>query len=161
MKKTLASTVLAAGVLLGGDARADEWYGYQTLISDAATVAVTYALAKSITRTTVPSIAVGATGYVVAPVTIHLVHGEPVRALASGGLRVGAPLVGGIVGGLITSKESDHGLLSGLVGVWIGAAIGLVSASVIDAAAIAYETKEDAPPPATAQPLEISIGGSF
>ena len=159
MKKLAAGALFVVATCFANEARADEWYGWQTLASDAGTVAVTLAVAKTTKPTALPII-VGATGYLAVPVTIHLLHDEPVRALGSGGLRLGAPLVCGVAGALILSSANDNifGAIAGAAGAVFGLTIGAVVASVIDAGAIAYETK-DAPPPTTTQPL--TIGGSF
>jgi len=63
----------------------ERWYGWQILVSDAASL--TFGLASSQGWP-------AAAGYLVAPPLIHVFHGQGTRALASAGMRIGLPLVG-------------------------------------------------------------------
>lgn len=115
------------------------WYGWQILLADAASTALTL---------TVPT--VGLPVMTVAPAVIHAANGESGNALASVGVRFGAPVSGALVGAAIAAgachdpwRETDSMPCTfGVAG--IGALAGLVSASVIDVALIA-RTRPHAP----------------
>jgi hypothetical protein len=119
-------------------AAATRWYGWQPLVADAN--AVLLVLAASSTK----SGALGLSGlgtYLLAPPIIHLAHGRPGAAAGSFTLRVILPFTGGLLGGALATGCSS-GPYCKLNGVVLGGLAGLVSAIVIDAAAISYEELE-------------------
>lgn len=111
------------------------WYGWQTLIADAAAVAVgsgcLYLYLKDVIdaddgkQCFVP--------FVLASPGVHLVHRGPLRALGSLGLRVGLPVLGLLVG-LGSDDGNSGGDQSGLHfdGAVSGFALGLVLGLAID-----------------------------
>src|SRR5689334_1053511 len=74
-----------------------EWYGWQILASDAATLATTGLLLGTLKNEDYGQFNFYA-GYLVAAPTIHLAHGNVGTALGSFGLRAGLPLVGAFAG---------------------------------------------------------------
>lgn len=103
-----------------------EWYGWETLICDGASIVTSPLL-------------IGIGGYVLCAPIVHLGNGEPVKALASFGLRLGAPVGLGI--GFAAIEIGTHNgrceFGCGFTGLFVGAGIGIVSAIAIDAAALA------------------------
>lgn len=139
------------------------WYGWQTLAADGASAALLGTGAawagsgSSGNGTAAPVLLVGGLGGVAlgGPI-VHLAHGHPLRALADLGLRVSAVTLGGFVGGEIVAastarsgcQNNDVGCLpQTLGGVALGALVGTVAASAIDAAVLSYD--EPARPPAS------------
>jgi hypothetical protein len=137
-RKLASIGLCAAGLTFAAPARADEWYGWQTLTSDAATLVVT-AVVASTTKGAAPPALAAVAGYVAAPVVIHAVHEEPLNALASGGVRVALPLGGSLAGASLGSRRGDFTGLTTVAGAVLGLFAGAIVASVIDAAAIAWE----------------------
>ena len=130
------------------------WYGWQTASSDAASVAVvmigTATHASVITALGVGGTLFGAPG-------VHLANGRGLIGLADVGLRVALPLLGGFVGYAAagTCHEDPHStsllgncFLHGFNEAAIGGLVGLGSAMVLDASALAYGTREIEPPSA-------------
>jgi hypothetical protein len=143
---------------LPADAKPSRWYGWQTLAVDGASVALRGS-AISLTRqsevspwTVVGWAGVGSFAFG-API-LHLVHANPGRALASFGLRVGAPLVLGLTATaadcIHQPREGCGGATAGL----IGATVGIVAAMTVDAAVFAY----DQPPKGSASLPRLQIG---
>ncbi|HSO40490.1 MAG TPA: hypothetical protein VLT33_48520 [Labilithrix sp.] len=118
------------------------WYGWQTLLVDGASLLVLPAVAMTSDSAGGGLLLVAGGGYLLGGPIVHLAHGEVARAFASLGLRAGLPLVGGFVG-VAAAKENCRGELCGLGGAFVGAALGMVAATIIDPAALAYEKVED------------------
>jgi hypothetical protein len=122
------------------------WYGWQTLIADGGALGLGIASRQP---------AVFLIGYLAAPPIIHWSHGKVGAGFASLGLRVGAPLVGGLTGYMIdvsTSKPcgSDEWLcLRGLGGLLIGTFVGYVGAVAVDAAVLTRERVPREVPPSS------------
>jgi hypothetical protein len=128
------------------------WYGWQTASSDAASVAVV--LIGSATRASVVT-ALGVGGTFFGAPGVHLANGRGAIGLASLGLRLALPLLGGFVGYAAagTCHDDPHAtslfgncFLHGYSEAAIGGLVGLGSAMVIDASALAYGTREVEPP---------------
>jgi hypothetical protein len=134
-RRSTAAVVFASVLSVSAQARADEWYGWQTLTSDAATITLAYGVSKL--NGDVAGV-VAAVGYVGAPVVIHIAHEELGRAAASGGIRVVLPL-GGLITGAVVGG-SGHDLLGMVGGGLFGFLAGIIAASAIDAAALAWKT---------------------
>lgn len=195
--KTLAAMSAAAVLLVASVAHADEpssewtpeateaaarpvppptessWYGYQTLSTDAAAIAL---VAIGATSDSTP--VKGATGvmgvatYAIAPAVIHGVHGHAGKAVGDVAIRIFTPLVGigvgALAGAAMFEPSRDPGLtgvitntfgkeVAILEGAAIGGFIGIGTAIAIDAAALGWETvpaqKKEAPRPiASAKP---------
>lgn len=186
--KILAAAVALSSVLLASSAaHADEtngpgastteapaapktesrWYGYQTLASDAASVAFVAISASSDSKpvATVSGV-MGLATFAIAPGVIHGLHGHTGKAVGDVAIRVFAPLVGVGAGALIgaaTYHGHDDGTFGGAVGdvagvmaatlegALIGGLVGVGTAITIDAAVLAREDvpveKKEAPPP--------------
>ncbi len=100
-----------------------EWYGYATLLVDGAAIAAGISSENP---------AFWVTGYLVGPPIVHLVHGSGGGAAGSFGLRLGAPLLGGLL--LFP--------LGGGYGAALGLALGVLVAILVDSAAIAHREIE-------------------
>ncbi|HEY1691079.1 MAG TPA: hypothetical protein VGG39_02900 [Polyangiaceae bacterium] len=121
------------------------WYGGQTLLVDA--VAVGAALV-ALEPVAIPLYLLGAP-------TVHVVHGHPGRAIGSLLLRAALPV--GFAAAFMAAWPSgdsadpkgtgvaDNGPPEALVGAFMGAALGVVSAIAIDAAVLAREPIAAAP----------------
>jgi hypothetical protein len=137
------------------------WYGWQTLATDLAAVSIAYlALSEQQPVASSPASApedrsgpsaasllagLGAATFVLGAPAIHLVHGRPDSAAISLGLRLGLPVVGGLAGfGLAggncpATTDSDCAKNSPVLLIAVGAIVGLITASAIDASQLAYE----------------------
>src|SRR4051812_31855654 len=131
------------------------WYGWQTLLSDAATIglgALAYAADDAKYASSSPQnyelganvlFAAGVATYALGAPAVHWAHGNGRKGLASLGLRVGLPLGGFLAGMLIgsaTCGNDDNEFVS--CPVVLGALAflgGMVAAPVVDAAVIARE----------------------
>ena len=122
------------------------WYGWQTLLVDAATVALaaTVGTVDSGDRQVENVIA----GMVLVPYAlggpvVHAAHGQWGRAGASLGLRLGAPTVGALGGYLVGSASCARPDTSDVPCAAVGAGLGLLAggaaAIILDAAVLAYE----------------------
>jgi hypothetical protein len=125
------------------------WYGWQTLSLDGLLLAggiATLSLKSSDLMETLMWVPVA--GFAVGGPAIHLIHHEPWRALGSFGVRSGLPVLGGAIGiGLLAScppPEGDYGNC-GLAELLLGAATGVLVASLIDGLALARESPSASP----------------
>jgi hypothetical protein len=184
MNFTLRARILATLVSLGiglpeGVARADEpaqtWYGYQTLAVDGSAIALALASAKAGPNTTGDVLGgVALAGFLLGGPSVHVAHGHVSKGLGDLALRVGAPVVAGLVGGVIGAAlyepppppppsatvgeaigsavaEPVTGLAATLEGVFYGALVGGAIAIGTDAAVLSHEAvKADVP----AKPVE-------
>jgi hypothetical protein len=118
------------------------WYGWETLMADGISVLVVPALAVSIDSKGDGGAAVAAAAgsYVLAAPIIHLAHGRPGIAAASLGLRLGAPVGGAFLGA--AAAGNCNGSFCRLEGAAIGFVLGMVTATVVDAAALSYEPRD-------------------
>lgn len=178
--KVLAALALCATLFATTSAHADEslpepaveadkpqtaqkrWYGYQTLATDAASVALlglAIAADDNGTAQTGFLVASGAT-YAIAPGVVHGVHGNPGRAVGDVAIRVFAPVVTTGVGALLGVATSDRDLGSQLGGVLVGGLIGFVTgvagAMALDATVLAYDSS-----PAGAEKKPAKTGASI
>jgi hypothetical protein len=134
-----------------------EWYGWQTLIVDGASVGI------MIIGGLAQSAAIGATGglvYLGGPAAVHFGHGNVGMGFASMGLRVGAPIVGALIGlaagaGACSSRSGNGDCLA--VGASLGFLGGYVTAVAVDAAVLAYdEPKREAPKSGSGEPPAVA-----
>ncbi len=138
----------------------DGWYGWQTLLVDGSSIAVTLAGAAWASAApgngTGPDVMLlhGAGGFALGGPIVHLSHGHPWRALGDLGLRLGAVVGGGILGLFIggaaagSCSNSDVGCLpQAVAGGLVFAGLGVVTASAVDAAVFSYD-RSPLPPPA-------------
>jgi hypothetical protein len=125
------------------------WYGWQTLAVDGLSVSAVGVGLAFRDEHPVGYLALGSglAGYVLAAPIVHFAHGRTTPAFASLALRVGAPTVGVLSGGLIgygvgcaVDCNGDFGAEGGmLVGALAGGVAGAVSAMVVDAVVFARE----------------------
>jgi hypothetical protein len=120
------------------------WYGWQTLSTDAAALALAL-LAGTSSGAGISSSAGEALGWLAlgtyglgAP-AVHFVHRNPGRALGSFGIRLGMPIAGAFAGASLAS--GCDGFLCEASGAALGLLIGVGGAVAIDAAVLARETK--------------------
>jgi hypothetical protein len=149
------------------------WYGWQTLIADAAAAGILAGGLASSGQTESALLWTSAVTYASAGPLVHVAHGDSRGAGISLGVRVGAPLGGMVVGlgvGLLiggvfgaTQPQADCGpgpalcpppavelgLLGGVLGAVIGMSAGLIAAPIVDAALLTYE--DEAPTKARAR----------
>ena len=114
------------------------WYGWQTLIADGTSLLVLPIVAGVTQSPGLGGVAVG--GYFLAPPFIHGAHGRWTMFAASLGLRVGMPVVGGLLGA--AAQGDCGGDLCIPVGAAIGVAVGVLGAVALDASLLSYETVE-------------------
>ncbi len=114
------------------------WYGGSVLLADGLVVsgAVLLKLAGA------PQGAIASTmvlGYTIAPPLVHLAHGSAPRTLGSLGLRLGAPALFALAGwAAYPCFMSDR---CRNTGVGLGIVIGYASAVILDATALAWESR--------------------
>lgn len=135
-----------------------EWYGWQTLTVDGASTAlVGLGVAASGSPTASAGLALtGVSGFALGAPIVHAAHGRWGVAAADLGLRAGAVALGGFVGaevGREAAPASCNSVLLGclgdtLDGLAVGATVGAVAASVLDAALLAKYTPEPKETPA-------------
>lgn len=153
-----ARAILLLTVACAGGSRsahADDWYGSQTLGSDAAS----YLLLGIGVPLENPYLGFpGAALWLLGPPAIHLSHGETGRAGLSLGGRVGLPLVGALFLGHLS--YGGGGCTDPLCaeldddGVKVGFVLGMIAASVLDAV-IAREDDD------SSDAVMLTIGGGF
>lgn len=122
------------------------WYGSEILISDGASagligLSIGLALQNSTKTAAVETLLLGMGSYVLAPPIIHAAHGRWGIASASLSVRVFMPFVGAAAG---TSDGKSCGADSIDIcgrGAAVGALIGRVLASVLDAGLFSYERR--------------------
>ena len=143
----------AAAPLPRGFEREEEtsWYGWQTLIADGTSLLVLPIVAGVTQSPTLGAVAVG--GYFLAPPFIHGAHGRWGMFAASLGLRVGMPVLGGLLGA--AAQGDCGGDLCIPVGAAIGVAIGALGAVALDASLLSYE-RDEPDPRYRAQPTKPS-----
>jgi hypothetical protein len=119
------------------------WYGWQTLLSDAVSVGLMVSAANGHAD---ERGSVGAFGYALGGPIIHLAHGHAGKAGGSLGLRLGAPVVGVLIGFGIDDCERTNGHREdewcGFEGAIGGFIVGIALAVLVDAAVIANEDVE-------------------
>jgi hypothetical protein len=140
--------------------RETTWYGWQTLAADAAGLAV---MSVAVSHTGQPGsnigplFSVGAGVYAFGPPAVHALQGRPSAALEDVALRLGAPLVTGLIGvgagELMASgcHPQPGGFINGCAlepiatGI-VGAFVGYVSAVAIDASVLSHAPAAKAAP---------------
>lgn len=189
--RRLTCSVLAAALLsLASTAHADEgaeetktvtterpqapattssWYGWQTLATDGGAALMAFVSAKAdgpFAKDALGGAAIGT--YVLGAPIVHAAHARVGATAGSLGLRLGSPVVFGLVGGILggVSAPKDDGSLGGAiasgtsiaVGMFYGVLVGMGVASGIDAAALAHEkVPVEKAPDAAARPTARAI----
>lgn len=121
-----------------------KWYGGSIIAGDLATVA---AAVLAITSESVPLAGLAGVSYLVTPAVIHGVHGRGGLSAASVLLRIGLPIVGVAISSSMahcpTTHQEDDAFCGWSEGI-IGAMVGVVAASVVDAS-LAWESTPNSP----------------
>lgn len=105
--------------------RQHNWYGWQVMMADAASVTSVH---LGLEQRSEELALLGVGGYFFGGPLVHWAHGHVGKGFGSLGIRVGAPIAGA------------------MIGEWEGLALGFVGAWVIDAAALAHENVEEERP---------------
>ena len=118
-----------------------KWYGWQTLLVDASTLTtgiLVAAASEGDAGGLGASIALG--GYALGGPIVHWANGQVGKGFASLGLRLGAPLVGGLTG-FALGAAGDSGCRDFCLGAAVGATLGVIAggiaAVVVDSAVLA------------------------
>lgn len=121
-----------------------DWYGWQVLLVDGASVLVMIGggVAKSSAV-----VATGGLVYLGGPAVAHFAHGNVGRGLGSIGLRTGAPFVGGLLGLAVgaASCSTDRASCAG-VGAAFGFFGGYLAAIAVDAGVLAFDDVQPSKP---------------
>jgi hypothetical protein len=106
------------------------WYGWQVLVADAAALGLTVGCfaTDSIDE---DDCVIPLVGYIAAGPIVHATHAGAGRALASVGMRLVLPLVGGVIG-LSTADCTPNSFLCGLSEMGLGMMAGTAAAVLID-----------------------------
>ncbi len=140
-------------------------YWYQTLGADS--VALVFMVA-AVSNNGEPTLTLGLGTYLLGAPIIHAAHGRPGRALASVTMRVGLPFVGAMIGAALEPKPNcgpnvdyyECGDDEGPSGeVILGALLGVVGASVIDATVMADGDAPTVKPQRTLAPTARATHG--
>ncbi len=129
------------------------WYGGPILGFDALAVALVMAGAASESGAVLVS---SGLVYIAGGPVVHGTHHNGGKAVASLGLRVGLPFLGGLVGvhAGSSSRNGCSGEMCGLGGAVAGGAlgvgVGMIAASAIDISLLAYESKPESVGPRVA-----------
>jgi hypothetical protein len=135
---------------------ARRWYGWQTLATDAAAIAMASSVPlthENTSRTYEGAVIVmTATTYLLGGPVVHVAHDKVGTGAGSLGLRVGCPLLLGAAGYALgggPGSGGDNGWIGGVMGGIVGGTLGVVVAMTIDASVLAYD---HGPQPPTASP---------
>jgi hypothetical protein len=89
-----------------------------------------------------PGVLIGVGGYVLGAPIVHFAHGRVDTGFGSLGMRVGLPLVTGLVGLAVGSGDNGSAHSGAAYGAAVGAAfgaiVGALGAIIIDASVLAY-----------------------
>lgn len=126
----------------------EEWYGWQTLTTDAASVTFLVGFGVASGRNNDSTAAVFATAcagaYFLGGPIVHAAHDNWGKAAGSLGLRVGAPFAGALLGLVLASAGDGGNDMAGAMSA-VGAMLGIATAVTVDAAVLGYETVHDEP----------------
>jgi hypothetical protein len=156
---------LASAELDAEPAERRVWYGWQTLLVDAAS----FALPLGAAAASVDGGQAGnafALGYMLGGPVVHFAHGNVGRGFGSLGLRVGVPLAGAVAGAAVTSRSGcDYCAFGGAI---VGGIAVIGGAIALDASLLAYDreprTVSVALVPGRADqgtPSSLVVSGSF
>lgn len=117
-----------------------EWYGWQTLTVDGASVLL---VAGAVAANTPLLIYPGLLGFVAGAPIVHAAHGRPWMAVGDGVLRLIAVPLGALIGAAAVSSHCGDGFAFGLCvvsGGFAGAGVGASIPIALDASVFAYRT---------------------
>lgn len=123
-------------------APAREWYGMPIVVTDIAAVSM---MLLGLQSDSAGLALLGVSTYALGGPVIHFVEGRSAAGFGSLGVRVGAPLLGGMVGGKMGAEWSGGcegewcGLRRAAGGALIGIGLGAAAAIVVDHAVLAYK----------------------
>lgn len=140
-----------------------EWYGWQTLLADGATIAIT-GLSAKLPQTEHAYGYFFAGGYFLGAPLVHLMNENFRGAGISLGLRLFLPLAGGLAGlGIGTATDTNSGGfdLFPLGMAVLGAGIGMLTAVVLDAALIARTSPPETRSALATRPHALRIVPTF
>lgn len=124
-------------------AKRDEWYGYINLTCDALATTTLYLAAEQSGDRGDKLGYLALFTYLAGGPIAHWAHGNVGTGFASLGIRAGLPIVSGYLGCAALGGDGgdgdNYGCLGGIV---IGLGLGVIGASVIDSAALAYKRDE-------------------
>jgi hypothetical protein len=163
MKKLALAVVAALLASSAASAHADEWYGWQIMLADAASIGVMFAGANAGGQSGDTLMALGATGFILGGPTVHVAHADYLAAGADVGLRAGLTFGGAYIGARL---EPDGGEFAGFVGAATGVALGGLGAMVIDYALLSTsrhpeERREWVTVAPTKGGAVVGLGGRF
>jgi hypothetical protein len=144
------------------------WYGWQTLAADAGSLGVGAALSGGNGSA---GLVAALTGYALAAPTVHAAHGNWGTAGGDLALRVGTPVVAGLVGYGIGAATFHGGCApdawfcgrdwSGVGGAVVGIGAGMLTAVVLDATLLGHERvrrdEPDAAPTAVRWSPQVAV----
>jgi hypothetical protein len=125
-------------------AEVERWYGWQTLLTDAGTVAI---LALAASNESGELLGAFFVSYGFSPAIVHLANGNYVGMGASLAGRVGIPLTSALLFGTVGclgDGDCDRGevISQRAVMILMGTVLGMVGATIFDAAALAWSKEE-------------------
>jgi hypothetical protein len=135
----VAAPVVAAPVApapVAADARKKrklEWYGWQTVTSDVASLAIAVWEPNATGRR------IALAGYLAVPPVLHLAHSNYAQGLGDLGLRLLAPTTGALVGFLGGVAGCKGHMDCARLPTMVGGGVGIVAASVLDATLFAVK----------------------
>jgi hypothetical protein len=97
--------------------------------------------------------------YAFAPPVIHLVQGRPGRAAASVGLRLLLPIGGILAGAALETCDPSEEWFCGMSGGALGAAVGMIGASIFDATLLADADDGNTQVPPERGPAPLRVAG--
>lgn len=141
------------------------WYGGQLLLADGVGYAI---VGVSLALPSLELLAGGAVYLLFDSLVVHALHHQWSRGLLS----VGATLGGGLLGGVLTCGlggcRGEWGGLSGFLGGLIGAGVGRLTATILDASVLGWEEPAEGPalafglaPGPDGAGVIASVGGRF
>lgn len=131
------------------------WYGYQLFLVDG--------IAAGCLSAGPIGDAWGLALYTIGGMTLHTVHGHPVRAVASVGLRIGAPVAGALLAVAAAGPRRGNDLSPGYPGELFAVGAGVIGAIVIDDFALSFDEDSEpaAKPPVSVRRAVLAIAPTF
>lgn len=121
------------------------WYGWQTLTVDAVPIALFLAAVPAEGQAEIDLMGIGGLAFAIGGPVLHLAHRRPGFAGASLGIRLGLPIAGSLIGAISSKcepqpyQDPDDGCTVTTRYAYLGAMVGVFSASILDASLFAFE----------------------